>query len=916
MDPLAGVNPDAAALPAWALDAPDVARHLGVDPDRGLDAAEAGRRLAEAGRNELRRTATRSVLAIGVDQFRSLIVLLLAAAAGVSFAFGETVEGLAIAVVIALNGAIGFVTEWRAVRSMESLRGLSQRSTAVLRGGRAVRVPAAEVVPGDVVLLEAGDVVTADLRVVEASRLAADEAALTGESVPVGKSTGPVAADAPVVGRRSLIFKGTAIARGSGRGVVIGTGMHTELGRIASLIEEAEPEVTPLERRLEQLGRRLIGATLAVAALVGAVGLARGQDVLLSIETAIALAVAAVPEGLPIVATLALARGLWRMARRNAVVERLSAVETLGSTSVILADKTGTLTEGRMSVAELCLPAGRMDVGASLPRADGGAPGRALREALRVAALCNDASFDPERGGGVGDPTETALLALAARFGLHRPALLADAPELREEPFDTDTKMMATFHREGGDVRLAVKGAPEAVLAVCRGVRGADAEGEDPLDDAVRERWLAESSAMAERGLRVLALATRTVASDDVPPYADLVLLGLVGLLDPPRAGVREAVAACRGAGIRVVMVTGDHAATARAIAAAVGIADGPAERVTVVPGERLERLADLPEEEAASIAAASVVARATPAQKLGLIALHQRRGEIVAMTGDGVNDAPALKKADIGVAMGHRGTQVAKEAAALVLRDDELRTIVAAVEQGRVIFGNIRKFAVYLLSCNVSEVMVVGLAALAGAPLPLLPLQILFLNLVTDVFPALALGASEGEGHVMERPPRPSHEPILGRFQWWTIGAYGLGITVAVLGAFALALGPVALPPTQAVTVSFVTLAAAQLVHVLNLRDRGVPIHANEITRNPWMGAAMVLCGLLVLAAVYVPSLAETIGTGRIPGTGWALVGAGSVFPVVWAQAWRRLVPAPAPSRVPGHSSVTVSRNSGTRAW
>ena len=870
-------------LPAWARPASELARELGVDPDEGLPPEDAARRLREHGPNRLREHEERSAWQILVDQFRSLIVALLAVAAILSFLFGAALEGGAIVAVLLINAAIGFATELRAVTSMEALRELGSTEARVLRDGQSRVVPATELVPGDVVLLEGGDVVTADLRLQEASRLEADESALTGESTPVEKQVEPAAADAPISERRSMVYKGTAVTRGSGTGVVVHTGMETELGHISALVEEAEEEITPLEHRLNRLGQRLVWVTLILAAAVAASGIATGKDVLLIVETAIALAVAAIPEGLPIVATIALARGMWRMARRNALVDRLSAVETLGSTSVILTDKTGTLTRNRMGLERLVLADARWT-----PSEE---PDDRVTEALRVGVLCNNASLpEPDAEGdaeAAGDPTEVALLEAGSELGLRREALLDRWPEVREEAFDAETKMMATVHErpDGGDLLVAVKGAPEAVIDASERVRTED--GTSPMDEGDRDRWKRLNRELGEEGLRVLALAMREAEGREDSPYRGLTLLGLVGLLDPARTDVRPSLEACRRAGVRVVMVTGDQGPTAQYVARAVGLAGDGEEEPRVVDATDLGDLADVGEERRRSLLGASIFARISPAQKLDLLALHQDAGDVTAMIGDGVNDAPALKKADIGVAMGKRGTQVAREAADMVLQDDRFATIVTAIEQGRAIFDNIRKFVVYLLSCNVSELMVVTLATLAGAPLPLLPLQILFLNLVTDVFPALALGVGEGAEGILERPPREESEPVLTDRHWWALGAYGAVITASVLTAFWLALGPGGMGEARAVTVSFLTLALAQLWHVLNMTEAESGLFRNEVSRNGWVWGALALCVGLLLAATYLPGISDVLGLLDPGMDGWRIVLPFSLAPLVAGRAF-----------------------------
>jgi Ca2+-transporting ATPase len=882
-------------LPAHARPAGEVTAAHGVARERGLTRQEVEARLRRHGPNRLRSTRPRSAWKILLDQFRSVLVLLLATAALLALLFGEWVEALAIGFVLVVNGAIGFASELRAVQSMEALRRLGSVRANVRREGRVQSVNAEELVPGDVLVLEGGDVVTADVRLLEASRLQADESALTGESVPVGKATEVLASETPLAERTNMLFKGTSLTRGAGEGIVVATGIDTELGRISQLVEEAEKSVTPLERRLDRLGQRLLWVTLGIAALVGAAGIAAGRDWLLIVETAIALAVATVPEGLPIIATLALARGMHRMAERNALVKRLSAVETLGATGIVFTDKTGTLTENRMTVAEIALPGGVVQVSGEGLALDGGfrrgeSQLSALREpelrrALELGVLCNDASLE-DGHAPVGDPLEVALLVAGRKAGLERARLLEERPELREVAFDPEVRMMATLHREGEALRAAVKGAPEAVLAISH--RIAVGEGERPLDDAGRRDWQRRNEEMAARGLRVLALATGRVSAAGAEVYRDLTFVGLLGLLDPAREDVREAIAGCRRAGIRVVMVTGDQPATARGIAHAVGLVDGA--DAPVVHGLELARARSAPESERQRLYDAPIFARISPEQKLGLIAHHQERGAIVAMTGDGVNDAPALKKADIGVAMGRRGTEVAREAADIVLRDDAFATIVAAVQEGRIIFRNIRKFVLYLLSCNLSEIFIVGLASAAAAPLPLLPLQILFLNLVTDVFPALALGMGEGSTAVMQEPPRDPREGVLERSHWKSIAAFGLLITAAVLGAMAIARHGLGMNDAQAVSVSFLTLAFAQLWHVFDMRSPGEPVRPHDITTNGWVWAALALCAGLLLAAALLPGLSDLLRIEPLGREGWLLVTGASLAPLAAGQLLLRL--------------------------
>jgi Ca2+-transporting ATPase len=884
----------------WLSPWEDTLEDLEVSASSGLTQSQSKQRRREYGPNRLRQAKSKSAWLILVDQFKSLIVALLAVGAIISFIFGEWVDGIAIVVVILINAAIGFITELRAVRSMEALREMGSVSARVRRDGGVQEVQAEELVPGDIVLLEGGDVVTADLRLIEASRLQANESALTGESVPVIKQVDSLEDEVPVAERSNMLFKGTAVTRGAGEGVVVATGMDTELGQISSLVEEAEEESTPLEERIDQLGRKLVWLTLGVIVLVAVAGVLRGKEILLMIETAVALAVAAVPEGLPIVATIALARGMMRMAERNALINRLAAVETLGGTNVICTDKTGTLTENQMTVTRLFLDSGEIEVSGegleregefikeeeSLKLSEDGL----LRRVLEVGVLCNNASFS-KAGQALGDPVEVALLVAGVKADIHRDDLLERAPEEREEAFDPDLKMMATSHHEDDRYRVAVKGAPEAVLNACSQI--STNEGERELSQEVHEAWLKHNQQLAEEGLRVLAIAEKWVASVDSEPYENLTFLGLAGMIDPPREEVRPAVTACREAGIQVTMVTGDQPITARNVGLAVGLTEDNQD--SIIHGRDLKSPNQLGQKERRKILQSPILARVSPEQKLDLIALHQENSSIVAMTGDGVNDAPALKKADIGIAMGQRGTQVAREAADMVLKDDAFSTIVVAVEQGRVIFDNIRKFVLYLISCNVSEIAVVFLASLINAPLPIRPLQILFLNLVTDVFPALALGVGEGDPAVMKRPPRDPEEPILTRGHWSTIGAYGLIITISVLAALGLAFNWLGMKEEQAVTVSFLTLAFAQLWHVFNMRDKNSNILRNEVTGNRYVWAALALCTVLLLAAVYIPVLADVLGVVDPGLKGWALVLVMSLVPLAAGQILKlvRLVKA-----------------------
>lgn len=877
-----GPVPAMAAPHAETADA--VLARLRVDSQAGLDPEEARRRLAINGPNALRRRAPVNILRLFFAQLASPVVYLLIAAALLALAFGELVEFAAIAIVLAINTLIGFVTELQAVRSMEALRELTSRTAIVRRGGRQETVNAEDLVPGDIVILDAGDVVAADMRLIGASGLSADESMLTGESLPVDKTVEPVPADATIHERAPMLFKGCAVTGGTGEAVVTATGMETELGRITRLVEEAEPDRSPLERQLELLSRNLIWLTLVVTAAVALTGIWSGRDLLIMVESAVALAVAAIPEGLPIVATLALARGMLRMARRNALMERLSAVETLGATTVILTDKTGTLTENAMHVERIVTDGGtwRLDREADRFLGAGGAPeqpGTVLALLLRNAALCNNAEISADGETATGDPMEVALLRAARMAGLSKPALLEACPELVEHAFQTATRMMATVHldREGDNMFATVKGAPEAVFEQVVAVQGED--GKLPFDRVRQSRWRAVCESMAGEGLRLLAIAGKPVRSAGDPVYEGLTLFGVAALRDPPRGDIAAAIGEARRAGIKVVMVTGDHPATARHVSREVGLSGDGEDGIT---GKDIRTLDELEPAHRKALRETRIFARVDPAQKLDLIRLHQEAGDVVAMTGDGVNDAPALRKADIGIAMGLRGTQVARDAADLVLRDDRFSTIIDAIREGRVIFTNIRRFVVYLLSCNLSEILVVGLAVPMGLPLPVLPLQILFLNLVTDVFPAFALGTIGADDRVLERPPRPPSEPILARRHWARIVFYGVLIAATTLAALFVAMGPLALTGNAVTTMTFHTLALSQLLHVFSMRTMGDRLLTSRLARNGWVWGAVALCLLILAAAQTLPQAAAMLNLVPLPGQAWAAVAALAFAPLL----------------------------------
>jgi len=849
------------------------------------------------GPNRLRKASKKSRFGILVDQFKSIVIIVLLVAAIIAFIFQHMAEGIAVTAVLLVNTLIGFFTELKAIRSMESLRQMQKDKIRVRRNGTEEEVDTESLVPGDIIILESGDLVPADARVIESNNLQINESALTGESVPVQKQTEEVDADSVLADQSSKAFKGTVVTDGSGLGVVTGTGMHTELGRISELAESAEDEATPLQKNLDDLGKKLAWITICIAVLIAIAGLIAGQDTRIMIETAIALGVAAIPEGLPIVTTIALARGMYLLAKRNALINKLQAVEALGATGIIFTDKTGTLTENNMTVHTIASPAGdfRVNDKEGGNGSDQNRENDLFRRIIEVGVLCNNASVVDEDDDQVpeeeqGDPTETALLRAGLLMNMDREKLLEEKSEIREEAFSSDTMMMATYHRLNDSIEVAVKGAPEKLMDVCTTIYSEETGSEKRFTTEEKEKWLERSDELAQNGLRLLAVADKIVDDESEEPYKELRFLGLIGLLDPAREDVKPAISECQSAGIRVIMVTGDQAPTASAIARETGITD--ADDPDVVHGKDLKDPDKLSKQERHKMADTKIFARVSPTQKLHLISMMQREGGVVAMTGDGINDTPALKKADIGVAMGIRGTDAARQISDMVLLDDAFKTIVSAVRFGRIIFENIRKAVMFMLCTNVAEVLAVTIATIIGGfyffPLPLLPLQILYLNVITDVFPALALGMGKGEPGIMKNKPRPKEESVLTRSHWMAIAGWSFIISVSVLVALALAIYQLGFEQEQAVTISFLTLAFGKLWFVFNLRGAGTSFFNNEILNNRYVAGSILLCIVLLLAAVYLPGLSGVLDT-REPGlTGWLLLLGMSLIPFAIGQGIR----------------------------
>ena len=906
----------------------EVVAGLGSDAWRGLSSEEARARLERYGPNELEAEKTVPAWRRFLAQFRDTLVILLLIATAVSVGLWAyerdsalPYEGLAIFAIVLLNGILGYVQESRAERAVAALRAMSAAEAGVVRDGERRSVPASELVPGDVILVEEGDTIPADARLIQSTALQASEASLTGESLPVHKDVRPIEEEVGLGDRSNMVFSGTAATYGRGRAVVTATGMQTELGKVAGLLRRTEDEATPLQKELDRTGKLLGAIVIVIAAVIvatillveGVTGPAAIFDVLI---LGVALAVAAVPEGLPAIVTAVLAIGVQRMARRNAIVRKLPAVETLGSATVIASDKTGTLTKNEMTVRTVVTASGRSDLGGTgyTPEGDLRHDGRPVRDetlraeverALRAADLANNATVN--RSGGrwsvQGDPTEGALIVAARKVGLSPEALDSRFERVGEVPFSSERKLMSTVHSDAEKPeRLAAfaKGAPDILLPRCsHEIVGDQAR---LLSDERREEIRASNETLAGEALRTLGVAFRSLPPEELDGEVDdrierdLVFLGLVGMIDPPREEVREAVDLARGAGIRPIMITGDHPKTAAAIAAELDIsAEGRA-----ITGAELERLSD--EELESEVRESSVYARVNPEHKLRIVRALQNNGQVVAMTGDGVNDAPALKTADIGVAMGITGTDVSKEAADMVLTDDNFASIVAAVEEGRSIFANIQKFLRYLLSSNIGEVFtmflgvvlagVIGLRAESGVALPLLATQILWINLVTDGPPALALGLDPADRSVMDRPPRPQGSGVITRRMWGGIAFVGLIMAAGTLFVLDYALpgglieGSGDLPYAR--TMAFTTLMLFQLFNVLNARSDEQSAFQGLLT-NPWLWGAVLLSLVLQLVVVYAPPLQPAFGTVALSFGDWLLCAA-VASSVLWLREASKL--------------------------
>lgn len=875
------------------LSAEEILKSFETDADHGLSTSEAEKRTTTFGANIYQAQKQKSILLILLQQFKSPIVYLLLFGAAVSFYFQDYIETIAIGAVIFINALIGFLMEMQARSSMKALKEMDVITSNVIREGKVMEIPSEKITPGDVVVIEAGDIIPGDGRLIDANQLQCDESSLTGESIPTEKNTEKLAKDTALGDLHNMVFKGASVMNGNGKVVITGISSHTQLGTITSLVESAEETATPLDKKLNALSKKLIWVTLIMTLIFAVTGIIQGKSWMLIIETSIALAVAAIPEGLPIVATVALAYGMLLMAKRNAIVKKLSSVETLGSTSVILTDKTGTLTENKIYVETFSFPGEQVQVKIEneVLQFNNGPIVRIKEnfEKLRLTGiLCNDAStkVDGHEKKITGDPIEIALLQLTNASGANADDLKNQYERIGEVPFSSDTKIMGTLHKSAQGNFVAAKGSVEHLLEKCAKIQSGTSITDWNTEH--KNKVLAESESMAGNGLRVLAFAYKEGEFSSDNFLSDLVYVGMVGFLDPPRLDIKDAILSCRKAGIKVVMITGDHPMTALNIAKKTGLVDE--EEQKVVAGKDLPSMDSVTEEWKTKILSTAVFARTTPKQKLDIAGIYQQAGNIVAMTGDGVNDAPALKKADVGIAMGLRGTPVAKETASIILKDDSFTSIAEAVAHGREIFQNIQKFVIYLVSCNLSEIMIVTTLGFIAPASTLLPLQILFLNMVTDVFPALALGVGTGDKTVMDRPPRDTKKGIISNRDWFIISLYSLAMTIAVVVAVIYCKFYIAEEEHIVNNVAFITLTFAQLFHVFNMASLRSPLWVNEITRNKFVWGALLLCTALLLFVFKVPQMRMVLKLTELPVKIWTLCILAGLMPTVLIQIYKSI--------------------------
>ncbi len=855
-------------LAPHTLEVEELIKHFDVDENQGLSDNEAKKRLKKYGKNVLKEKKEKSLLQLIIDQFRGAIIYLLLAAVVVSFAFGEIPEAIAIMVVIVLNTAIGFGMEYQARSSMKALKKLDKLNAYVLRNGNRIEIDAEELVPGDIIFLEEGNLIAADCRIIEQNELKMNESALTGESFPVSKKADVLDKDTPLADRTNMVFKGTSVTMGNGKCLVVSTGMETGIGDISEMVSSEDKNKTPLNIKLNNLSKQLVWIVLGLAAIYGFVGYLTGQELLLMIQTAIAWAIAAIPEGLAIVATIALAKGMYRLSKENVIVKKLAAVETLGQTTTILTDKTGTLTENKLSVEQVCID--NYDAKLKDIKFKELKDNKIFRKLIEVAALCNNAHFD-EDDNIKGDTVEKSLLKFveSLKKDMFRD-INSNYERQDEDPFDSESKFMATLHQQDSKYFYSLKGAAGEVLKRCKKI--ITDSGRENLSDDIINKWKEKDNELSSGGLKTLAFAYKESKNKE-SLEKNYVFIGIIGFLDPPRKDIKNAVQTCKEAGIRVVMITGDHPETSKNVALQVGIIED--EDSDVFAGSEID---DHKESNPSKLSKSNIFARVDPGQKLDVLNIFKRSGNIVGMTGDGVNDAPALKKADIGIAMGKRGSQVAKEYAEMVLKNDNFPSILAAIRQGRIIFGNIRKFVIYQLSYHLSEILVIAAVSFSVFKLPLLPLQLLFLNLLVDVFPALALGLSKGLPNVMKQKPKDPKEPILTKQSWMIISSYGVIMAIWIIAAYFFSLFYLEVSDEIANNIAFFSLSFMQLLHVFNMRDNDEHPFNNQITQNKFVWYAVTFCAIVIIAVYFIPGINDLLSFQPMGTKPWLLV-VGTIF-------------------------------------
>ena len=848
--------------PFFSQSPSDAAKELQVDVSCGLTKEEAEKRIEKYGHNRLEGGKEKSLIQMILEQLKDFLVIILMIAAVISIFLGEALEGVIILAIVVLNTFLGVYQENKASNALKALKEMASPHAKVLRGGQIIEVPSSDVVPGDVAILEAGDYVPADLRLIESVNLKIDEAALTGESVPVEKDASAVLAeDASLGDRINCGYMGTVITYGRGRGIITETGMQTQMGNIAGMLNDTPDESTPLQKKLDSLGKVLGIVCLAICVVIFLLGLLHGKELFDIFMTSVSLAVAAIPEGLTVVVTVVLAMGMQKMVKCNAIIKRLSAVETLGSTTVICSDKTGTLTQNKMTIQKMYDASGHYNVSGTgySPEGEitdeaGSTPASYPDRLIEGALLCNDATYDPDKQTIVGDPTEAAMVVLAYKHGMKKAEWEAKYPRVQEIPFDSDRKLMSTFHKIGDSITMYTKGAPDELLRRCTRIE--ENGTVNPLTDVKREEILGVNQDMAQSALRVIGVAYRLMDKADPSPESenDLIFVGLVGMIDPPREEAKEAIDVCKTAGIQVKMITGDHKITASAIGAQLGI-----ETDRTVEGREINEMTD--EQLRECVKTTNVFARVSPEHKVRLVDAVRANGNIAAMTGDGVNDAPSLKHADIGVAMGITGTDVSKEAADMILTDDNFASIVRAVAEGRTIYANIRKVVGFLLSCNIGEILVIFLAMLTNLPTPLVAIQLLSINLITDAFPAFALGMEKEEPGTMNRKPRDPSEPIVDKKMTVAVLIQSVALALGTLGSFVYGL-LVHDSLEVARTACFLTLVLGELLRAYSARSESTSIFKMKVFENSYLNKCVLVSMLFMIASIYVPFLNPVFST------------------------------------------------------